>query len=95
MVLIKERVEKFAARARAYKCTYHHLEQARGVPPSPGAEALDTPAAVRPKQELLYTEIKRLTKSFRGHRCAHVDRDFVSPFLKEEVAMPEDHGKEM
>ncbi len=26
-VLTKERIEKFAARARAYICTYHHLEQ--------------------------------------------------------------------
>ena len=36
-VLTKERVEIFAARAHAYVCTYHHLEQMREVPPpAPG-----------------------------------------------------------
>jgi hypothetical protein len=97
LVLTKERVEKFAARTRAYICTYHHLEQAREVPPPTAAGALDTPAAVCPKQELLYTEIERLMKSFRGHRCAlDFDRGFVNSILKEEVlVMPEDHGEEM
>ncbi len=32
-VITKDRVELFAAKARAYICTYHRLEQARDVPP--------------------------------------------------------------
>jgi hypothetical protein len=39
-VITKGRVEKFAARARAYICTYHHLEQAREVPPPAAADAV-------------------------------------------------------
>ena len=86
MVLTKERVEKFAARARAHIYTCHHLEQVQEVPPLAAAEALDTPATVPPKQELLYMEIERLMKSFRGHRCAlDFDRGFINSVLKEGV----------
>ena len=86
-VITKDRVEKFAARARAYICTYHHLEQAREVPPP--AAAADAVAvssnAILPKQERLYTEIGRLMKSFKGHRCAlDFDRGYVNSVLKEE-----------
>jgi hypothetical protein len=46
----------------------------------------------------IHTEIERLTKSFRGHRCAlYFDLGFVNSVLKEEVLvrMPEDHGEEI
>jgi hypothetical protein len=44
------------------------------------------PIAVLPKQELLYTEIERLMKAFKGHRCAlDFDRGFVNSELKEEA----------
>ncbi len=90
-VVTKGRVEKFAARAWAYICTYHHLEQAREVPPSAAAAAVTVALnAVLLKQELLYTEIERLMKSFRGHRCAlDFDRVFVNSVLKEEVMTAE------
>jgi hypothetical protein len=39
-VITKDRVEKFAARARAYICTYHHLEQAQEVPPPAAADTV-------------------------------------------------------
>jgi hypothetical protein len=57
-VLTKDRVEKFASRARAYICTYHHLEQSRAAPPA--ATVTVPPVVVLLKQELLYTEIERL-----------------------------------
>lgn len=72
-VMIKERIEKFAARARAYICTYYHLDQANSSLPGM-------------KEDILYNEIQRLLKQFKGHRCA---LDFYSGFvnsvlLKEE-----------
>ncbi len=84
-VITKGRVEKFAARARAYICTYHHLEQAQEVPHPAASDAVAvTSNAILPKQELLYTEIERLMKSFKGHRCAlDFDRGFVNTVLKE------------
>jgi hypothetical protein len=64
-VIAKDRVEKFAARTRAYICTYYHLEQVREVPPPVAADAVAvTSNSILPKQELLYTEIERLMKSF-------------------------------
>ena len=58
-VLTKVRISKFAARARAHICTYHHLEHQQQ--PHPGVNhpieasvAVATPV-VAPKQELLYT----------------------------------------
>jgi hypothetical protein len=87
-VLTKVRIEKFAARARAYICTYHHLEQQKhgggtshNITDHGGAENNDEP----PKQkELLYSEIERLMKAFKGHRCAlDFDRGFVHSELKE------------
>ena len=87
-MIAKDRVEKFAARTRAYICTYYHLEQVREVPPPVAADAVAvTSNSILPKQELLYTEIERLMKSFKGHRCALVvdfDRGFVNFVLKEE-----------
>ena len=86
-VLTKERVEKFASRARAYICTYHHLEKAAQTAPAAGSAAsVDSMSVVgAPKQQLLYTEIERLMKAFKGHRCAlDFDRGFVTSSLKEE-----------
>jgi hypothetical protein len=83
-VLTKDRIEKFASRARAYICTYHHLEQVQSGPAA-AATGVD-PTADLPKQELLYTEIERLMKAFKGHRCAlDFDRGFVNSELKEEA----------
>jgi hypothetical protein len=87
-VLTKVRIEKFAARARAYICTYHHLENRKGPGDarSQNSENLEEPK----QQELLYSEIERLTKAFRGHRCAlDFDRGFVHSELK-EAKMPKD-----
>ena len=78
----KERIEKFAARARAYICTYHHLEQEQqAVAENENLDAASVPA---PKQQLLYTEIEWLQKAFTGHRCAlDFDRGFVHSELKQ------------
>jgi hypothetical protein len=93
-VLTKQRIEKFASRARAYICTYHHLEQQHqhaSAPviedpnSSPTASSLSSVAPIPPhtKQELLYSEIERLMKAFKGHRCAlDFDRGFIHSELK-------------
>jgi hypothetical protein len=84
-VLTKERIEKFASRARAYICTYHHLEQQQQEHAATAAAAneVHNNPVVAPKQELLYTEIERLMKAFKGHRCAlDFDRGFVHSELR-------------
>ena len=91
-VLTKQRIEKFASRARAYICTYHHLyqEQKRAAAEhedsNSASDAVSTsPAAGIPshkQQELLYSEIERLSKAFKGHRCA---LDFDSGFVHSEL----------
>jgi hypothetical protein len=44
----------------------------------------NTSIDARPKQELLYNEIDRLMKAFKGQRCAlDFDRGFVNSRLKE------------
>ena len=89
-VLTKVRIEKFAARARAYICTYHHLEQQKQRAVSQNSN--DCEAAQQPKQEeLLYSEIERLMKAFKGHRCAlDFDWGFVHSELKEAAAKNEE-----
>ncbi|KAI2505686.1 hypothetical protein MHU86_8745 [Fragilaria crotonensis] len=75
-ILTKVRVQKFAARARAYICTYYHLEQQEAASTSDGA-------LVAQKQELLFAQIERLMKDFKVHRCAlDFDRGFVNSELK-------------
>ena len=81
-----ERMEKLAARARAYIiCMYHHLHQqsqqriqqdhAHTIPPMP---------APPENQGLLFSEIQRLRKLFKTHRCASAfDCGFVNGSLKE------------
>ena len=87
-MITKGRVEKYAARARAYICTYHHLEQAREVHP-PAAAA----AAAHPKEELLLTDIERVSKALRCHRCVlDFDLGFVNSVLKEEAMEAEDQN---
>jgi len=83
-VLTKHRIQKFAGRARAYICTYYHLEQMRRQRNVNLNSEEDRRA---PKnQELLFSEIERLMKAFRGHRCAlDFDRGFVNAQLKEIV----------
>ena len=77
-VLTKERVRKFAARARAYICTDYYLE--RDTNSSDDID--DTPAA---KQQLLYKKIEQLMKRFKAHRCAlDFDTHFVLTVLKEQ-----------
>ena len=97
-MLTRVRVEKFASRARAYICTYHHLEQKSQQNKAADAIAVDenstsdaAPAGAL-KQELLYSEIERLMKAFKGHRCAlDFDRGFVNSELKEATGKKDDN----
>ena len=102
-VLTKVRIEKFASRARAYICTYHHIEEEKNKKQrlsAVAAEIVEEPATVLPDgdavpnpkhQELLYTEIERLMKAFKGHRCAlDFDRGFVHSELKEVIEINEE-----
>jgi hypothetical protein len=89
-VLTKERISKFAARARAYICTYYHLsrEEEHIHDSSSTVVGSITPRAINlsEKQQLLYKEIERLMKKFKTHRCAlDFDQRFVKAELKEEV----------
>jgi hypothetical protein len=97
-ILTKVRIEKFASRAHAYICTYHHIEEeknknkrlsavASDIAEEPATVFIDGDAVPNPKhQELLYTEIERLMKAFKGHRCAlDFDRGFVHSELKEVI----------
>ncbi len=80
--LTKERVEKFAARARAYICTYHHVfeMQQRRQQQHQASESIES----LEDQGLLLSDIQRLTKLFTSDRCAlDFDRGFVNGALKE------------
>ena len=90
-VLTKERVSKFAARARACICTYYHFSRdEENVLESDSFDVRSsTPRAINKseKQQLLYREIERLMKKFKTHRCAlDFDQTFEKAELKEEVA---------
>lgn len=81
-ILTRERVQKLAARARAYICTYFYLDQ----------RSVDIPdgSPLSQKQELLFAEIERLMKDFKVHRCAlNFDRGFVNSELKREAPAKE------
>jgi hypothetical protein len=92
-VLTKKRIEKFASRARAYICTYHHLYQeqqkqaAAQHKDSNSASNADSPLSrisSHKKQELLvisYSDIERVSKAFKGHRCV---LDFDNGFVHSE-----------
>ena len=85
------RMEKFAARARAYICTYHHLDQRLQALNSAACNDDTTIGesviSILPnQQELLYNEIEKLMKDFKGHRCAlDFDSAFVTSQLKQET----------
>ena len=77
--LTRDRVCKFAARARAYICTYYCL----AMDNSKDATSSTSNNMVSEKQQLLYSEIERLSKDFKVHRCAlDFDRGFVNAGLK-------------
>ena len=91
-VLTKQRIEKFALRARAYICTYHHLyqEQKQASAEQEDSNSASNADSTSPvagipshkQQDLLYSEIERLSKAFKGHRCA---LDFDSGFVQSEL----------
>jgi hypothetical protein len=92
-VLTKKRIEKFALRARAYICTYHHLYQeqqkqaAAQLEDSNSASNADSPLSrisSHKKQELVisYSDIERVSKAFKGHRCV---LDFDNGFVHSEL----------
>ena len=76
-VLTKVRIEKFVERARAYICTYHHLKKQKQQAATQNSD--DNEPTQQPKQEeLLYSEIERRMKAFKGHRCAlDFDQGFI------------------
>ena len=62
--------------------------------PSPAPGAIVAPFAAPPKQELLYPEIERISKSFKCHRCVlDFDLGFVNSVLNEEVMLEDHHGE--
>jgi hypothetical protein len=72
-VLTKERVRRFAARARAYICTYYYLER----------ETAGVHVCPADNQQLLFKKIEQLMKRFKTHRCAlDFDKSFVLASLK-------------
>jgi hypothetical protein len=82
--LTRERICKFAARARAYICTYYCIAENTAAGASGGSNTSNTSnSMVTEKQQLLYSEIERLMKDFKVHRCAlDFDRGFVNAELK-------------
>ena len=84
-VITKERVEKFAARARAYICTYHYLDTQQFQRRESDTLENNTINDSCPRQELLsFSNIERLQKALKGHRCAlDFDSGFVNSMLKE------------
>ncbi len=89
-VLPQEVIGKFASRVREYICTYHHIvdeQQRREVAVVANSSATTSTPHIISKQELLYTEIERLMKAFKGHRCVlDFDRGFVNSELKDAKA---------
>ncbi|KAI2495979.1 hypothetical protein MHU86_18546 [Fragilaria crotonensis] len=79
-VLTNDRIRKFAARARAYVCTYYYLEQENSSENVGDIMPEFNPAG---KQQLLYKKIEQLMKKFKTHRCAlDFDMGFVLASLK-------------
>ena len=76
-----KRVRKCSARARAYICSYFHLAKTAEAGASGGSNTNNS--TVTEKQPLLFSEIERLWKEFKVHRCAlDFDRRFVNAELK-------------
>ena len=81
--LFKKRVCKLSARARAYICSYYQLAKTAEAGASGGSNTNNS--LVTEQQQLLYSEIERLTKDFKIHRCRcalDFDRGFVNAELK-------------
>ena len=69
-MLTKESMEKFAARARAYICTYHHLhQQSQQRRQQDHAHAMPPMSTLPENQGLLYSGIQHLTKVFKTQMC--------------------------
>jgi hypothetical protein len=87
--LTRVRIRKFAARARAYICTYYILAK-RAAAAAESAAAKDSRAGSEDvfieKQQLLFSDIERLMKSFKVHRCAlDFDQRFVNAEFKDKA----------
>jgi hypothetical protein len=84
--LQEDRIRRFAARARAYICTYYYLGKKTAAGASGGTNnslVTEEPQLVTKEQQLLFSEIERLMKDFKVHRCAlDFDRGFVNAELK-------------
>jgi hypothetical protein len=86
--LTKERICKFAARARAYICTYYCLDRSNTTDEASGGGGGNN-GMVTEKQPLLYKAIERLMKKFKAHRCAmDFDGGFVHGELKHSAPKP-------
>ena len=81
-VLTKARISKFAARARAYICTYYHLSRDKESTVADESHVTAPSVHTSQKQQLLFKEIERLMKKFKTHRCA---LDFDQGFVKAEL----------
>ena len=88
-VLTKVRIEKFASGAWAYICNYHHLDQEQQIEELNSAPADTTISSChtpthRMKQELLYNEIEKLMKLFKGlRRALEFDSGFINSQWKD------------
>ena len=81
IVLTKARIEKFATRARAYICAYHHLEQVQQA--ATEKENLDATSVPAQRRELFHPNIEQVQKDFKCNRCVQdFDRGFVHSELK-------------
>ena len=84
--LDRKRACLFSARARAYICTYYWLakkQQEQQQQTVVDAEE-DNNCTSSYHQQLLFSEIQRLMKEFKTHRCAlDFDKGFINVILKE------------
>jgi hypothetical protein len=84
--LYRKRVCWFSARARAYICTYYWPAKKRQEQQQQtvvDAEE-DNNCTSSYQQQLLFSEIERLMKDFKTHRCAlDIDKGFINAILKD------------
>ena len=85
--LDRKRVCWFSARARAYICTYYWLakkQQEQQQQQTVVDAEEDNNCTSSYHQQLLFSEIQRLMKEFKTHRCAlDFDKGFINVILKE------------